>query len=103
ARELRGDGLLRPGAAADVHASGAAPPVVRACRPGRSAAGVECTALSSGPSTMNALQATIDRAFDDRGSISPSSASAGLRDAVAQVIADLDAGRVRVAEKIDGA
>jgi 2,3,4,5-tetrahydropyridine-2-carboxylate N-succinyltransferase len=52
---------------------------------------------------MNALQATIDRAWDDRASLSPTAAPADVKDAVAQVIADLDEGRLRVAEKRDGA
>ena len=52
---------------------------------------------------MNTLQATIDRAWDDRASLTPSGAPADVRDAVARVIDDLDAGRLRVAEKRDGA
>jgi 2,3,4,5-tetrahydropyridine-2-carboxylate N-succinyltransferase len=52
---------------------------------------------------MSSLQATIERAWDDRASLSPSSAPADVRDAVAHVIGDLDAGRVRVAEKAGGA
>ena len=52
---------------------------------------------------MSSARATIERAFDERASLSPATAPAEVRDAVAQVIADLDAGRVRVAEKIDGA
>ncbi|HET9340164.1 MAG TPA: 2,3,4,5-tetrahydropyridine-2,6-dicarboxylate N-succinyltransferase [Casimicrobiaceae bacterium] len=52
---------------------------------------------------MNALEATIDRAWDDRASLTPGAAPAEVRDAVAQVIGDLDAGRLRVAEKRDGA
>jgi 2,3,4,5-tetrahydropyridine-2-carboxylate N-succinyltransferase len=51
---------------------------------------------------MNALEATIDRAWDDRASLTPAAAPAEVRDAVAQVIGDLDAGRLRVAEKRDG-
>ncbi|MBN8477419.1 MAG: 2,3,4,5-tetrahydropyridine-2,6-dicarboxylate N-succinyltransferase [Burkholderiales bacterium] len=49
------------------------------------------------------LQATIERAFDERATLSPASAPADVREAVAQVIAELDAGRLRVAQKIDGA
>ena len=52
---------------------------------------------------MSALQATIDRAWDDRASLSPASAPADVRDAVEHVIAGLDAGTLRVAEKVDGA
>ena len=52
---------------------------------------------------MNDLQATIDRAWDDRATLSPAAAPADVRDAVARVITELDAGRLRVAEKRDGA
>lgn len=48
------------------------------------------------------LQHTIDQAWDNRASLSPSAAPAEVAEAVEQVIADLNAGRVRVAEKIDG-
>jgi len=51
---------------------------------------------------MNDLQATIDCAWEARAELSPTTAPAALRDAVAQVIAELDAGRVRVAEKSGG-
>lgn len=51
----------------------------------------------------SSLQTTIDTAWDDRASLSPASAPAEVRDAVAHVIGELDAGRLRVAEKIDGA
>lgn len=50
----------------------------------------------------SALQSLIDRAWEARASFSPSSHPAEVREAVEQVIADLDAGRVRVAEKIGG-
>ena len=50
----------------------------------------------------SALQSLIDKAWEARASFSPSSHPAEVRDAVEQVIADLDAGRVRVAEKIGG-
>ena len=52
---------------------------------------------------MTDLQSTIDSAWETRTRLSPQSASAQVRDAVAQVIAGLDAGRLRVAEKRDGA
>lgn len=45
------------------------------------------------------LEATIDRAWDARASLSPSSAPVDFREAVEQVIADLNHGRRRVAEK----
>ena len=45
------------------------------------------------------LQNIIDQAWEDRANINPSNGSAELRDAVAHVIAGLDAGTIRVAEK----
>ena len=48
------------------------------------------------------LQSLIDNAWDARASFSPSSHPAEVRDAVEHVIADLNAGRVRVAEKVGG-
>jgi 2,3,4,5-tetrahydropyridine-2-carboxylate N-succinyltransferase len=51
---------------------------------------------------MQSLITEIDGAWQNRASLSPSSATAALRDAVAAVIAELDAGRLRVAEKRDG-
>lgn len=51
---------------------------------------------------MSELQTLIEQAWEDRASIDPQSASADLRDGVAQALADLDQGRARVAEKIDG-
>jgi 2,3,4,5-tetrahydropyridine-2,6-dicarboxylate N-succinyltransferase len=51
---------------------------------------------------MQALQKIIDDAFENRASLSPSAAPAEIRDAVEQVIAGLDAGTLRVAEKKDG-
>jgi 2,3,4,5-tetrahydropyridine-2-carboxylate N-succinyltransferase len=45
------------------------------------------------------LQATIESAWEGRGELSPRSAPAELREAVATTIAELDAGRLRVAEK----
>lgn len=51
---------------------------------------------------MSALQTIIDNAFENRASLSPSSAPAEIREAVAEVIAGLDAGTLRVAEKTDG-
>jgi 2,3,4,5-tetrahydropyridine-2-carboxylate N-succinyltransferase len=51
---------------------------------------------------MTDLERTIDAAWETRATLSPDSAPAALRDAVAHVIADLDIGRLRVAEKIGG-
>lgn len=51
---------------------------------------------------MNALQQTIDRAWDGRTELSPRSAPTEVRQAVDQVIAGLNDGSLRVAEKRDG-
>ena len=51
---------------------------------------------------MQQLQSTIERAFENRANLTASSADAPTREAVEQAIAALDAGRLRVAEKIDG-
>lgn len=51
---------------------------------------------------MSQPQELIESAWENRADISPSSASAELRDAVTATINDLDQGRARVAEKIDG-
>jgi len=51
---------------------------------------------------MNDLQRTIDAAWESRATLSPATAPATLREAVAHVIDELDAGRVRVAEKHGG-
>lgn len=51
---------------------------------------------------MSTLQAVIDQAWEDRASLSPSSAQKEVVDAVEHVISDLNKGRVRVAEKIGG-
>jgi 2,3,4,5-tetrahydropyridine-2,6-dicarboxylate N-succinyltransferase len=51
---------------------------------------------------MDNLQKTIDDAFENRASLTPSSAPAAVKDAVAKAIAEIDAGRLRVAEKKGG-
>ena len=51
---------------------------------------------------MNELKAIIEDAFENRDSISPSSAPDEVRDAVAQAIDLLNKGKARVAEKIAG-
>jgi 2,3,4,5-tetrahydropyridine-2-carboxylate N-succinyltransferase len=51
---------------------------------------------------MDTLQSTIDSAWEARAALSPASAPAPVRDAVAHVVDELDAGRLRVAEKRDG-
>ena len=48
---------------------------------------------------MNPLQTLIDNAWENRATLSPASQDRPLRDAVEQVIAELDHGRLRVAEK----
>jgi 2,3,4,5-tetrahydropyridine-2-carboxylate N-succinyltransferase len=52
---------------------------------------------------MDNLQVTVDAAWEARAGLSPSGAPAAVREAVDHVIAELDAGRLRVAEKRDGA
>lgn len=51
---------------------------------------------------MSALQNTIEQAFENRQNLSPASAPADVRAAVEEVLAGLDNGSLRVAEKIDG-
>ncbi len=51
---------------------------------------------------MQQLQDIIELAFEKRAALSPDSADPKIRDAVEQAIAELDAGRLRVAEKIKG-
>jgi 2,3,4,5-tetrahydropyridine-2-carboxylate N-succinyltransferase len=51
---------------------------------------------------MHQLQSIIDEAWEDRANLKPGSAPARVGEAVDQIIADLDQGRLRVAEKIDG-
>src|SRR5437588_2881188 len=52
---------------------------------------------------MEDLQQTVDAAWESRANLSPAGAPAAVRDAVARIIDDLDAGRLRVAEKRNGA
>jgi len=49
------------------------------------------------------LQQIIDQAWEDRTNFSPKSAPAEIRDAVAHVLAQLDQGSLRVAQKENGA
>ncbi|HMN83086.1 MAG TPA: 2,3,4,5-tetrahydropyridine-2,6-dicarboxylate N-succinyltransferase, partial [Burkholderiaceae bacterium] len=51
---------------------------------------------------MSSLQQTIDQAWENRAELSARSAPPAVREAVDQVIAELDAGRLRVAEKFKG-
>ena len=48
---------------------------------------------------MSQLQTIIEDAFERRADINPSNASAELKEAVATVLADLDAGKLRVASR----
>lgn len=48
---------------------------------------------------MSQLQTIIEDAFERRADINPSNASAELKEAVASVLADLDAGKLRVASR----
>ena len=48
------------------------------------------------------LQKTIESGWEDRANLSPTAASAGVREAVAHTIDALDTGTLRVAEKING-
>lgn len=54
-------------------------------------------------SELSQTQSTIERAWDDRASLSPSKASSDIRSAVADTIERLDSGTLRVAEKINNA
>jgi 2,3,4,5-tetrahydropyridine-2-carboxylate N-succinyltransferase len=51
---------------------------------------------------MPSLQTLIDDAWENRASINPTECDPKLREAVGEVIAGLDAGRLRVAEKTGG-
>jgi len=52
--------------------------------------------------SQSAIQTTIDGAWELRASFSPASHPADVREAVDHVISDLNAGRLRVAEKLGG-
>jgi 2,3,4,5-tetrahydropyridine-2,6-dicarboxylate N-succinyltransferase len=49
------------------------------------------------------MKTIIEEAWENRSALGPASAPKNLRDAIEEVIAGLDAGRLRVAEKQDGA
>jgi 2,3,4,5-tetrahydropyridine-2-carboxylate N-succinyltransferase len=51
---------------------------------------------------MSELQSLIEQYWEDRANLKPGSAPARLGEAVKTVLDELDAGRLRVAEKIDG-
>jgi 2,3,4,5-tetrahydropyridine-2-carboxylate N-succinyltransferase len=48
---------------------------------------------------MSTLQATIESAFENRAEITHKTVTSEIRDAVEQTIADIDSGKLRVAEK----
>jgi 2,3,4,5-tetrahydropyridine-2-carboxylate N-succinyltransferase len=52
---------------------------------------------------MTTLATVIDQAWEQRASLTPANAPADIKAAVEHAIADLNAGRLRVAEKVDGA
>jgi 2,3,4,5-tetrahydropyridine-2-carboxylate N-succinyltransferase len=52
--------------------------------------------------SASALERAIEQAWETRTELSPKSASAEVRDAVSHMLAELDSGRLRVAEKRDG-
>jgi 2,3,4,5-tetrahydropyridine-2-carboxylate N-succinyltransferase len=51
---------------------------------------------------MHPTQSLIEEAFERRADITPTTVSAELKTAIGQVIDELDSGKLRVAEKIDG-
>jgi 2,3,4,5-tetrahydropyridine-2-carboxylate N-succinyltransferase len=51
---------------------------------------------------MSDLQSTIESAWERRADLAPQSAPAEVREAVETAILELDAGRLRVAEKVEG-
>ncbi|MGB5081631.1 MAG: 2,3,4,5-tetrahydropyridine-2,6-dicarboxylate N-succinyltransferase [Burkholderiales bacterium] len=54
-------------------------------------------------SALQQLRGTIEQAWEDRAKLAPGTAPAKVGEAVTQVLDDLDHGRLRVAEKVDGA
>ncbi len=58
--------------------------------------------IAQGLNHMHPIQPIIEAAFEDRANITPATVSAELKAAIEQVIAELDNGQLRVAEKIDG-
>ena len=49
---------------------------------------------------MDSRQSIIEAAFEDRANINPANASAEIKSTVAEVLADLDSGKLRVASRI---
>jgi len=52
---------------------------------------------------MQRIQSTVEQAWENRERLSPGPVPAKIRNAVLKVLEELDKGRLRVAEKIDGA
>ena len=52
--------------------------------------------------TTHTLESLIDAAFERRADISPTNVPADLAQALSEIVSGLNAGRLRVAEKIDG-
>lgn len=50
---------------------------------------------------MNALQQTIELAFEDRAAITPEQVHDDIRNAILETIDLLDQGKIRIAEKIN--
>ena len=51
---------------------------------------------------IQGIQTTIEKAFEDRASITPTNADKAVREAVAKTIEMLDSGEARVAERKNG-
>ena len=58
--------------------------------------------MQQAQATMQTLQSLIEAAFNERMRFTPQNAPQDIKDAVHEVIALLDAGKARVAEKING-
>jgi 2,3,4,5-tetrahydropyridine-2-carboxylate N-succinyltransferase len=54
------------------------------------------------PNDTTELQQIIDAAWEDRASLKPGTAPARIGDAVTHVLSELDAGTLRVAERVPG-
>jgi len=54
------------------------------------------------PAVMSSYQTMIDEAFERRSEITPATVDSGLARALDEILLELNAGRLRVAEKIDG-
>lgn len=48
------------------------------------------------------MENIINQAFEDRSTLNPGNASPALKEAIEHVVQQLDAGKIRVAEKVDG-